>query len=826
MDAYPIQTTFAAGEISPLIYGRTDLAKYQSGAKRIRNFLVKPQGPAVRRSGTRYVNEVKNSSKKTLLKRFEFSATLSYILEFGEGYIRFYQDGGLVLSGSTIIEVATTYAESELFELDFAQSADVLYIAHKNHPPRKLQRYSATNWILTDIAFKDGPFMSYDDRGATMIVSGVTDFCTLKSTNAAEWVVGDVSKYIEVTYNGKIILALITAFVNGSEVQATLQENTIDPATIDGTTVVSYEATTASFPYDHLLSNTQVWGTDSENCFIKVDGTWYKTKRHESTRKTAGGTTYEVMEIYSPFPTIKVAVGTVTYSNRLVSGSVDCSHNVFDASQVGRKIRLNLSETQVWGTITAVVSSTKATVSFGRMVPFEPRHPDRYVGNGRTTLWRLGSWYPGNYPSSVTFHEERLCYASTPTQPQTIWFSCAGDYENFAPTDIDSKVLDDNAVTLTIASNSLNSILWLRSGPVLIAGTTGGEWVIRPNNLNEAITPTNFNVSSQTEYGSEPYLRGVRVGTGILFIQRNGRKLREMVYDFNNDAYVAKDISIVSEHLLRESGKAVSAAYQQEPTSILWIATESGALISVTYEREQEVVSWARQDIAGKYSNGNALVESVATLKTVNGDLLYMVVKRTINGVTKRYVEYLEKEFFPSDRLTKTDMFFVDCGLSYSGAPVSSVSGLGHLEGETVTIIGDEAFRGTAVVTGGSVAVPKGAASRIQVGLGYRSLIELLPLEGGSMNGTAQGKNKRLHKVVLRLMTSIGFKCGQSEDKLDEVSLRETDAAMDASPPLYSGDKEMAVDASYSLQAPLVIVQDNPYPLVVCAVMPKFTTYP
>ena len=173
-------TNFTAGELSPRLDGRNDLSKYPSGCKTLENFIVYPHGSAARRSGSQFISEVKTSSKKTRLIPFEFSTTQTYILEFGDQYIRVYKDKGQVQSGGSAVEISTPYLEAELFDLKFAQSADVLYICHPNHEVEKLSRTSHTSWTLADVDFTKGPMQDANtttttlNPGATAVGTGVS----------------------------------------------------------------------------------------------------------------------------------------------------------------------------------------------------------------------------------------------------------------------------------------------------------------------------------------------------------------------------------------------------------------------------------------------------------------------------------------------------------------------------------------------------------------------------------------------------------------------------------------------------------------------------
>src|SRR5210317_92015 len=197
-------TNFTGGELSPRLDGRNDLAKYPTGCKTLENMIVYPHGNAARRSGTQFVAEVKDSSKETRLIPFEFSTTQTYMLEFGDQYIRFYKDNGQILSGGSAYEISSPYLESELFDIKYAQSADVMYLCHPNHPVKKLARTGHTSWTLTSVDFKNGQFMDHNIETTTLTAGhtsvGSSGNLTLSSTTGVNsnqgWLSTDVGRLV------------------------------------------------------------------------------------------------------------------------------------------------------------------------------------------------------------------------------------------------------------------------------------------------------------------------------------------------------------------------------------------------------------------------------------------------------------------------------------------------------------------------------------------------------------------------------------------------------------------------------------------------------
>jgi hypothetical protein len=420
-----------------------------------------------------------------------------------------------------------------------------------------------------------------------------------------------------------------------------------------------------------------------------------------------------------------------------------------------------------------------------------------------------------NYPSVVTFFEQRLVFGATNNNPQTLWFSKNGDYENFT-----TGTGDDDALVYTIASNQVNAIRYLSATRVLTIGTTGGEYVLTATS-DGPVTPTTTLIRKYSNYGSAA-VEPVQVADVTLFVQRGGRKVREFRYvgDINVSAYQAPDITIVAEHIT--AGGLTAFAYQQEPDGVIWAIRADGTLLGVTYRREEEVVAWHKHVIGGEFSGGQAVVESIATLPSDTGeDELYMIVKRTINGATKRYVELMRPFDFGG---VTTGAFFVDCGLRYEGTATGTLSGLYHLEGETVTVLANGATHPDREVTGGGITLAYNSTTAA-VGYNYTSSMQTMRIEAGSADGTSQGKPKRIHAVTLRLLETVGIEVGNSSNENDRVFFRDSSMPMDQAVPLFTGDKDIEFPGGYDDDDRLYVRQTQPLPMSVLALFPRMNTF-
>ena len=652
-------TSFVSGELGSKLDGRTDFAKYNTGAKTLQNFLVHPQGSATRRVGTQFIAEVKDSTKKTRLIPFEFSTTQTYILEFGNQYMRVYKDKGQVLSSGSPFEISTPYLEAELFDIKFAQSADVLYICHPNHAVRKLSRTGHTAWTLTEIEFTNGPYLVQNSTATTITPSATTGTGTLTASAS-------------------------------------------------------------------LFASTDV------NRLVAIHGGYVKI---------TGFTSATVVD-------------------------------------------MQVKET---------LSATTATAD-----------------------WNLGAFSDTQgHPSCVSFFEQRLVFAGTDVEPQTLFFSKSGDYENMT-----SGTNADDAMIYTIASNQVNRVRYLKATRTLIVGTSGGEFTVSADGTDAAITPTNITIKKQSSYGTAN-VDAIPAGNAILFLQKAKRKIRELSYNFDTDGYVAPDLTILND-IVSKSG-INEMVYQQEPDSILWCVRDDGVLAGLTYQRSENVVAWHRHIFGGSFGSGSAVCESAATISgTLTEDELWVIVKRTINGATKRYVECFAN--FDFDEPDATDFKFLDSHLTYSGSATTTLSGLAHLEGQTVSILADGATHADKVVSSGSITLDRSTEKAV-VGLAYDSVLQTMRIEGGAAEGTSQGKTKRISKVVLRLFETVGAKVGPSLTELETIPFRTTSSLL-SNPveTLLAGDKEIEFRDDYNTDGFIFIKQDQPLPLSVLAIYPTVVT--
>ena len=859
--ASPAFTNFTAGELSPRLDGRTDLAKYLNGVKKMENLIVHPHGGASRRPGTKFVREVKNSAHNCRLIPFEFNVTQAYILEFGDEYFRIHKDGGTVVDGSSNpIEVSTPYGEDELADLKFTQSADVMYLVHPLFAPRKITRTSHTSWSIAEVAFERGPMQDDNTGTVTFLASGRTGNVNVTASSST-FVSTDVGRLIKV-HDG---VTKITGLTSATVVATTVQENA------DGRSELmpAYTAATIS-AHEGDPSST---GLEHNDRYQDTAGQFIAQGFKEGQKITVTGFTTGNNNNSSAI------IVRVTEDTLLLAPSSDVTDEAAGDSVT------------IAGDLTA------------------------------STEWALGAFSgTTGFPSAVAFYEQRLVFASTTAQPQTLFFSVGGSFEDF-----NAGVNDTDALTYTLGSNQVNIIRYLQAGRVLLVGTSGGEFVVSsseqaplsPTNasVKRQATYGSANIQPVQVANTTLFIQRAKRKLRELIFDLNTDSYQApdltILAEHITEGGI-KEMALQQEPdnivwCVRIDGKLVGMTYRREENVIAWhehtLGGKSGACTVtvsdyaniavgttlkftksdgsiVTFTSESAGGSAPSDTVLGFRPNESnnttadniftrmnahpdftvanpsaaivtieetnpsatgflscissdttrltttnqthALVESIATIPgDLNEDAVYMVVQRTINLGTKRYIEFFAPFDFGS---SAEDAFFVDSGLSYTGTAATSMSGLSHLEGEVVSTLVNGATHPNKAVASGALTLDF-SATKAHIGLLYKSTLQTMRIEAGGTEGTAQGKTKRIHEVVLRLFRTIGAKVGSSETELDRIPFRTSADEMDQSLGLFTGDKQIEFRSGFDSDGFIVVQQDQPLPLTVIGIYPRLITY-
>ncbi|MEA4834962.1 MAG: hypothetical protein VB133_07505 [Anaeromusa sp.] len=427
-----------------------------------------------------------------------------------------------------------------------------------------------------------------------------------------------------------------------------------------------------------------------------------------------------------------------------------------------------------------------------------------FADTSATADWYFGAWSEKyGYPYCSTFYQDRLAMGGTRTDKQTVWLGRTGDYPNFGVESANGEVLADSAITLPLVSRQQQQVRYLIPLSDLIALTQTTEW--RVSSGNEAISPTNAIPSAQTYRGCAG-VAPLFVGNKILYVQDRGTTVRDLGYTYTDDSYTGVDLTILARHLV-EDYEIVDMDYQQEPDSIVWLVRSDGKLLSLTYNKEQDVYAWSLHETDGAF-------ESVCCVSGDSQDDVYFVVRRTINGVTKRYIERLAPRLNEPTALNYVQMDSAK-RFTYETA-TATITGLSHLEGKEVMVLADGKEHPNVTVSGGAITLLF-AAKSVTVGLPYTFRAKMPSVEMQLRDGSLQGRFKKVNDVTLRLKNSYGGSIGPSWTELDD--LRFDPWTGDGALELFNGDFEVQFPGGFDLTGTVCLEHTSPYPFAVQSIV-------
>lgn len=518
--------------------------------------------------------------------------------------------------------------------------------------------------------------------------------------------------------------------------------------------------------------------------------------------------------IDGPYEAENATAVTMTPSGTTGAITVTASSATFVANDVGRFIRIGHTNQWGYGIITGFTSSTQVSVTVQSTL----------YGTTAVTSWRLGLYSTDNgYPSCVGFVQDRLVFAGLAAREYANRFdmSATGQYLNFAPNELPDSgsgawvVTDATAISRSL-TGKINNIRWIeddRQGMIL--GTSGGVWLVSPSNRNESITPSNINAVRASGIGTSALTRSVRADDSIVHVQRFRKRLRFVTYSFESDNMLNTDMSRLAEHIGTES-KFIKIDYADSPYPMVWALRADGVLCSIIFAPEENIVGWSRHPMP------DTVVEDFVILPSTTDDFdqVWWIARRTINGSTARYVERMD-DLWEEGEL-KSDANFVDSAIETAG-PITTVTGLSHLEGETVSIQADGNNHPQEVVSGGQITLDYEAATKVIVGLPYTARADFLEMFAEDQKGTSQNYPSKITSMVVRLWNSLGGMFGPPDAADQEILYRDAADDMDSSPPLFTGKLDLeSIDDDWQLETQASITHDEPLPFTLSAAYIRF----
>ena len=843
-------TNFTGGELSPRLDGRNDLTKYTSGCKTLENFIVYPHGAAARRSGTTFVAEVASSANKTRLIPFEFSTTQTYMLEFSNLKIRVYKDDGSVLEGdktisgitqanpavvtatshgydngdevvitgvsgmtevngkrflvadkttntfelqdkdavdinstgftayssggvsNKVFEITTPYTTAQLFDLKFAQSADVMYITHPSHEVEKLSRTGHTSWTLTDVDFTKGPMQDANtttttlNPGATAIGTGVSLAASAVAgiNSGSGFLSTDVGRFV---------------FIHGGYAKITGVTDTTN-ATITIISTLSASTATADWRLGAFSDTT---GHPSCVTFFEQRLVFAGTSEQPQTIFFSKSGDYENMDANIG--------GTVADDDAIIY--------TIASNQVNAIRFMTATRTLILGT-----AGGEFTVSGGGT--------DSAITPTNILIKKQSNHGAANV-DSIAVGNVTLFLQRAKRKVRELAYNF--DVDGYIAPDMTilAEHITEGGLTQLAYQQEPNQIIWgVRNDGELIGLTYQREQQVTAWHRhifggrfgNATITVTDY--------------ANIADGTRIVLTKADG----------TTTTFTSATSSTTGKfHTTSSNNQTATNLQTLINADSDFTATVSSNVVTITETSPLSTgfltITSLDDDVRlAKTDEGKAVCESVSVIPTDDSEYqTWVIVKRTINGATRRFVEFINNfDFTITDNTTFN---FLDSALAYSGSAATTISGLDHLEGQTVSILADGATHPDKTVSSGSVTLDR-SATNVKIGLAYKSILQTMRLDAGSQNGTSQGKTKRIFEITIRLFESIGVEVGESLSNMERIPFRTSSDPMDEGIPVFTGDKAVEFRGNYDTDGFIFVRQTKPLPLTVLSLYPKLQT--
>lgn len=802
-----VQNDFGAGEISPSLYARTeDGSLLRSSLRYLANMLIQPGGWLTRRGGTRHVAEIKDSDKVAAIRRFTVTGVGHYVVEFSEDAARFYRYNPStslpeqIESGGSPVEVTSgwVYDESEVPDVRVVADEGDLHIAQGDHWPRVLTRTDDTTWAIAQADYGVN-FPSLEERGKDITLSpGSTSAGPYRSMTASEDFFGTGSDW-----NGRIIS------INGGfwQINPSVSTSTVGYGTNLGMPPLSTDASndwvlyTPDSDADDPTAITATAGSVGDEIALTTAGAFFNVSQTHTGRimdVDAGG---------SGLLVLITAVSSSTAATGLLidtasAGGAGTDNSTYDIVDPEGDITMSIDDGSVGSPRTLTASSAYFTTDMVRTAD----EPGAYIGYAGgycevtaftsstqvtvevfkeitsllpSAAWREGWSIDSGFPRFVFVHQSRLGFLDVDKKNRTFWLSRTEEFDDFKP--IANR--DASGIAFDYKDAQSNLVAAYSAGDLLLlAEDVSGKASAVP------MTQTNFGIDTQARLGASRVAPVLASGE-LLFASRSGKRIYSMSFDDAVQRYILPDRSFTAEHLF--TGNIKQYALMQEPQPVVWVLLADGALLAFCYDSLNNIRGFSRIDIGG-----DAEIESIEVVPGNGRDDLWLATKRTIDGDTKRYIEVLD-----IDRRTDSHIYETS---PYSALTVTatSISGLSHLEGESVQLILDGVFRGdpsggdTGVftVTSGAVDISglnlDSAPTSVEVGLPFTYRMDLAPPVFVTRDGSSLGADQVIGGARVLVRNTLGlsdYDVVNDTYHLLPTQGRETGDPISSAPPSYTG---------------------------------------
>lgn len=815
MTVRTLQMNMTRGALTPPMHARVDTDHFQNGLKELRNGVVMRFGGITRMPGSIHLGMAGATSGRLRFVPFRFNREQVYAIEAGHLYFRFWTLEGLVYSGMSPYQISTPFTETDLPNLQFRQSGDVIYFTCRGHRPKELKRFGETNWTLTDRVFKDGPYLKVNETGTTLAPATRNSLTPdMTSANAPSGNVTQSAGNGYLIFDGKKATPMVKTG-NTGWIAYRLPGSTAKVVdsywiAIDGTQQTQQSPVSWTLSGSNDGGSTYVvldsrdretgWAASETRFYEFFNKTAYNMYKFEWTGTDGAENASRIGELGLN----EAGDGQTPWALTASSTTGINDGNGFVASDVGRMIRVQGSDRKWrWCRITTVNSTTSVLVRmYGHALPdYSP-----------FTNWRLGAWcdYEG-WPRCIGMFEDRIIYAGTDDDPVAGWGTVIGAYDNFRVSD---PIVTDDAVSFRLTGGDLNEIHWIHDDSNIVLGTAGSLRAVGRTDPQKAFGPDNIRQRSQTEVPTASDVIPVAIGEMFLFVDGVRRRIYEASYVYEVDRYVARELSSLNEHIYDDGIQRL--CYQSYPNRTLWGVKDQGELAVATYDRDQKVFGAGNGEWSG--ASGISKVIDMVQLPGPDSDEVLVMVYHYAFMQEWISVERMAK-FYDDDRDVTELPVYCHSAFTYQGAPVTTVQAP-HLANTVVGVwtdgvdIGDYPADETGIIT-----LPYEAS---EIVAGYRKKLHIRTLrvpEYGQRDGTGLGRRivvKRAHMDVYQTHHLL-LASGDGPFDLfivdDDIELDPLDPK-----PLHTGNFPITVEGGWNTGGELVIETDRLYPATIRAI--------
>jgi len=755
-----MQASFAAGELAPNLYARVDLEKFATGLRTCRNFVVNPTGGVSNRAGFVFVAESGDSTNAVRIFPFEFNDEQTYILEFGNLYIRVIKDGAQIVEADVATTEASNAGESGVrmsmlasgsLPASWAVAKHVFITGNSGsvYGPYKIDQLSGTTVYVTEMDGTLPNLMGVASQKADLQTGTVTMQLVYQVTSTYT-----AAQLFDIGYTQSAdTMTLAHPAHPPRELTRTAHSNwTLTDITF-GTTVATPASPTAT-----------------------------------ATGSGAGNYSYKVTAIIAGQESLPTAAATCT------NGALGLTvFNTIGWSVVSGAEFYNVYK-KIGGVHAFAGSADSNSFVDDGIVPTTTITPEVAQTIFNTT---------DEYPSTVAYYQQRIFFGRTNNNVSRNRASQTGNFKNFNKSE---PVRDSDAIDFELAETKVNAVKHYVPLEDLIILTTDGEWRIT-GSTTDAITPSSIAAKPQGFNGSSK-VPPLVINNSALFITPNGDTIRDMEYSLTSNTYSGGDLTTLSHHLF-DGYTLVDWTYQKSRDRVVWAVRSDGTLLGMSYLPDEDVWAWHRHD-----TGATGLFESIACVTESGIERAYAVVKRTIDSRVVRYIEQLHTRDFSAT--TAADSVFLDSSLATTaGGALTTIYGLEWLEGQTVGIVVAGRVQPQAVVTNGALSVTVASGETVCIGVPIQADIRPLPMDP---EGTVPNK-KMVANMTVRVRKTRGIQLGPTSSDLIEVP--ETISYYDTAPDLFTGDVEVIIATGWEDHVDFYLRQDHPLPVEILAIIPE-----